>query len=44
MNRNQSIRSYLAGSEEILQYLFKLSTKKTPSEEIARKNVAFIFI
>jgi len=42
LNRNPVLRKYLAGESVILEYLHKLTAKKTPSEEIARKNVLIL--
>jgi hypothetical protein len=39
LNRNQALRAFVANDETALQYLFKVATKKCPSDEIARKNV-----
>ena len=40
LNRNQHLRAHVANEETVLQYLLKVATKKCPSDEIARKNVA----
>lgn len=39
VNRNQDLRKYLSAETDTLNYLHKLATKKTPSEDVARKNV-----
>ena len=42
VNRNPCLREFLGEHGECLEYLHKLSTKKTPSEDIARKNVTLL--
>lgn len=39
VNRNEDLRNYLAVETDTLNFLYKTTTKKTPSEDVARKNV-----
>jgi hypothetical protein len=44
LNRNANLRAYLTKEAELLAYLVGLTTKKVPSDDIARKNVLAISI
>ena len=39
VNRNKCLRDYLHKDRQVCNFLMKAATKKTPSDEIARKNV-----
>jgi deoxyhypusine synthase len=40
-NRNEHLRNHLMSEVEILDYLYTLTSKKVPSDEISKKNVCF---
>ena len=41
VNRNKCLRDYLQKDRQVCNFLMKAATKKTPSDEVARKNVNF---
>ena len=40
VNRNKCLRDYLQKDRQVCNFLMKAALKKTPSDEVARKNVA----